>query len=113
MVYGPSRSCVSDHLARFARVILPLREGESRRRRQGGAHTPSRIGVKTHYRQYSPHLRSTDLTIDSSITSGAGYPSFHVASIPTIPRYTGRAPTNTCSEKNISRAGSKRVKIPH
>src|SRR5215831_484996 len=47
------RCCVSDPLARFARVspsrggdyfILPLCEGESRRRRQGVAHTQSRIG---------------------------------------------------------------------
>jgi hypothetical protein len=50
---------VSDPLARFARVsphegeitlnlqavYSPPREGESRRKRQGVAHTPSRIGV--------------------------------------------------------------------
>src|SRR4030095_13533905 len=58
-----SRRCVSAPLARFARVspsrggdyrlqresfILPLPEGESRRRREGGAHTPSRIGIEQH-----------------------------------------------------------------
>jgi hypothetical protein len=48
VVHCKSRWCVSDPLARFARVspsrgetnfILPLREGESRRRRQGVDHT--------------------------------------------------------------------------
>jgi hypothetical protein len=70
-----SRRCVSDPLARFARVspsrggdyrlqresfILPLPEGESRRRRQGVAHTPSRIGVEQHGLQ--PWLHSSAAT---------------------------------------------------
>src|SRR5262245_8225098 len=76
-------------------------------------HGPFDRYISETYRQYSLHLLSTSFTIDSSITRGEGYPAFQVASIPTIPRYTGRAPTNVCSVKNISRAGSNLVKIPH
>jgi len=61
---------VSDPLARFARVsphegeikvILPLREGESRRRRQGVAHTPSGINP--------PPIRGSDW-MRSAVTQG-------------------------------------------
>src|SRR5215510_6383209 len=53
-----SRWSVGDPLARFGRLhTLPLREGESRRRRQGVGHTPSRIRVEHHGLQ--PWLQSS------------------------------------------------------
>ena len=66
-----SRWCVSDPLARSARVspsrggdyfILPLGEGESRRRRQGVAHTPSGASAVATLLRFSAATKGSERT---------------------------------------------------